>query len=285
MIRYIDIYKQYLIVERGLSMNSVNSYIRDIMDYFKYNSEGDINGYFKYLSLKKIKNSSLARKVTSIKGYYSFLYRNKYIDDNPLVMVDLPKKEKRLPNYLTYGEVERLIESIKKDEYLERALLETLYGCGFRVSELINIRLKDVHFEEKMIKCLGKGNKQRYVPVNNTALYCIDVYIKEIRNNLAKKEDENLLFLSYTGKKLSRQFVFLLVKDLCKRAAIKKNVSPHVLRHSFATHLIENNANLRAVQTMLGHKNITTTEIYTHVNASKIIEDYDKYFERDESDV
>lgn len=279
MIKYLELYKQYLVVEKGLAMNSVNSYINDILDYFNFNEKGDSEGYFKYLKERNIKTSSMARKITSIKGYYSFLYRNKYIKENMFVSIDLPKKEKKLPNYLTYGEIDRVIGLIKKEEYLERALFETLYGCGFRVSELINIRLKDVHFEEKMIECIGKGNKQRYVPINDIALSCIYSYIKEIRSNLKYKENEHLLFLGYKGKKLTRQYVYLLVKELCSRAGIKKMVSPHVIRHSFATHLIENNANLRAVQTMLGHQNITTTEIYTHVNASKIIEDYDKYFE------
>ena len=282
MIKYLELYKQYLVVEKGLAMNSVNAYINDIIDYFKFNEEGESEGYFKYLKEREIKTSSMARKITSIKGYYSFLYRNRYIKENTFTFIDLPKKEKKLPNYLTYGEIERMINSIKKEELLERALFETLYGCGFRVSELINIRLKDVHFEEKMIECIGKGNKQRYVPVNDIALSCIYSYIKDIRSNLKRKENDRLLFLGYKGKKLTRQYVFLLIKELCSRAGIKKVVSPHVIRHSFATHLIENNANLRAVQTMLGHQNITTTEIYTHVNANKIIEDYDKYFEGNE---
>lgn len=285
MIKYLELYKQYLIVEKGLSMNSVDAYINDIRDYFKFDSSGNIDGYINYLGSKKIKTNSLARKITSIKGYYSFLYKNKYINESLLIAVDMPKKEKKLPIYLTYGEIERLINSIKKEEYLERAIIETLYGCGFRVSELINIRLKDIHFDEKMVECIGKGNKQRYVPINNIALSCISTYLKEIRNNLKFKENENLLFLSYKGKKVTRQYVFLLIKQLCSRVGIKKNVSPHTLRHSFATHLIENNANLRAVQTMLGHESITTTEIYTHVNSSKLIEDYDKYFERNENDV
>lgn len=266
-------------------MNSVNSYISDIKDCFNYNIEGNIDRYLKYLKDKNIKTSSVARKVTSIKGYYSFLCNNKYIEEDVSFNVEMPKKEKKLPVYLTYGEVERLINCIKNDEYLERALIEMLYGCGLRVSELINIKLKDVHFEEKMIECTGKGNKQRYVPINDIALSCINSYIKKIRNSLKFKENDSLLFLGYKGKKLTRQYVFILVKELCKRAEIKKNVSPHVLRHSFATHLIENNANLRAVQTMLGHESITTTEIYTHINTSKLMEDYDKYFEGDENNV
>jgi len=285
MIKYLEIYKQYLVVERGLSMNSVNGYVSDIIDYFKYDSNGDIDGYLKCLNDRKIKTSSLSRKITSIKGFYAFLYRNKYIQENLFISVDLPKREQKLPNYLTYGEIERMINSINEEEYLQRALIETLYATGFRVSELINIRLKDVHFEEKMIECIGKGNKQRYVPVNSIALCCISSYISKVRNNLKYKENENLLFLNYKGKKITRQYVFVLVKELCLRSGIKKNVSPHVIRHSFATHLIENNANLRAVQTMLGHQNVTTTEIYTHINTSKIMEDYDKYFERNDNNV
>lgn len=285
MIKYLEIYKQYLIVEKGLSMNSINSYVGDIKDYFKYDSKGNIEGYFKNLKSKNIKTSSLARKITSIKGYYSFLHRNKYINENPFVAIDLPKKERKLPAYLTYGEVERILGVIDNNDYLKRALIETLYGCGFRVSELINIRLKDVHFEEKMIECTGKGNKQRFVPINTTALYYIDLYIKEVRNKLKYKENEHLLFLGYKGKKITRQSIFVWIKDLCAKANIKKKVSPHTIRHSFATHLIENNANLKAVQTMLGHESITTTEIYTHINTSKIMEDYDAYFKGDEDNV
>jgi len=281
MIKYLELYKQYLIVEKGLSMNSVNSYINDIIEYFKFDSEGDIDGYLVMLNDKKIKVNTLNRKITSISNYYKFLYNNKYIEKNILFNIDRPKKEKKLPVYLTYGEVERLIKSIKEEECLERAIIELIYACGLRVSELTNIRLKDIHFEEKMIECIGKGNKQRYVPINDIALKCISDYIREIRNNFKYMEDKNLLFLSYKGKKVTRQYVFLLIKELASRANIKKNVSPHTLRHSFATHLIENGANLRAVQVMLGHESITTTEIYTHLNASKLIEDYDKYFERD----
>lgn len=279
MIKYLEIYKQYLIVEKGLSVNTVKSYVADIVDFFSFNKEGDIEGYLNKLYDSRIKANSLNRKISSISGYYDFLYINKYVKKNICFNIDRPKKEKKLPIYLTYGEVERLINNIKEEELLERAIIEMIYACGLRVSEVINIRLKDVHFEEKMIECIGKGNKQRYVPINDIALKCIYNYIKEIRNNLKVMEDSNLLFLSYRGKRVTRQYVFLLIKKLARRANIKKEISPHTLRHSFATHLLENGANLRVVQEMLGHESITTTEIYTHLNASKLIEDYDKYFE------
>lgn len=285
MNKYLEIYKQYLVVEKGLSLNSVNSYISDLKDYFNFNLNGDIKGYLRSLYSRNIKSSSVSRKIVSIKSYYYFLYKNNYIGEEDLVWVDLPKKERRLPVYLTYLEIEKLIGSIKKEEILEKALIETLYGCGFRVSELINIRLKDVHFEEKMVECLGKGGKQRYVPINSVALSCISSYINKVRSNLKFKENDSLLFLGYKGKKLTRQYVFLLIKELSKRAGIKKNVSPHTIRHSFATHLIENDANLIAVQNMLGHENVVTTEIYTHVEISKIMETYDKCFREDEIDV
>ena len=285
MIKYLELYKQYLIVEKGLSMNSVNGYINDIIEYFKVDCDDKIDIYLKYLNDKKIKVNSLNRKITSLKCYYNYLCHNKYSNKNPFYNIDRPKKEKKLPVYLTYGEVERLIKCIKEDEYLQRAIIELIYGCGLRVSEAINIRLKDIHFEEKMIECIGKGNKQRYVPINDIALKSIYLYIKNVRDKLTKLQDENLLFLSYKGKLVNRHYVFNVIKELAVRANIKKNISPHTLRHSFATHLIENGANLRAVQTMLGHESITTTEIYTHLNANKLIEDYDKYFERDEINV
>ena len=285
MIKYIEFYKQYLIVEKGLTINTADSYIRDIKEYLKYDTNNDINDYLKYLKNKGIKTSSLSRKITSIKGFYNFLYKNNYIGKNLLINIDLPKREQRIPTYLTYGEIDRLLKSISKEDYLSKAIIEVLYGCGFRVSELINIRLKDVLFEEKMVKCIGKGNKQRFLPINDIALSSIYEYIKNIRNKLNIKEEKDILFLNSRGKKINRQRIFKLVKELGNKAKIKKNISPHVIRHSFATHLIENNANLRAVQIMLGHKNIATTEIYTHINADKLIEDYDKYFERNDIDV
>lgn len=281
MKKYLELYKQYLLVEKGLSINSVNSYISDINDYFNSNSN-DVNGYLKYLYSKNIKSSSLNRKITSVSGYYKFLYDNKYVNENIFYNVDRPKMERKLPVYLTYTEMLNLFHCIKEDEYLERAIIEIIYGCGLRVSEVVNIRLEDIHFEEKMIECIGKGNKQRLVPINDIALSCITKYVSKIRNELKHKQDNHLLFLGYNGKRLTRQYIHGLIKKLALRANIKKNISPHTLRHSFATHLIENGANLRAVQVMLGHEKITTTEIYTHLNTSKIIEDYDKYFERDE---
>ena len=282
MIKYLELYKQYLIVEKGLSMNSVNSYTSDIKDYFNECKDNDVNKYLKYLYDKGIKTSSLNRKITSINGFYKYLYDNKFIDKNIFYNVDRPKMERKLPVYLTYIEMMNLINSIKEDEYLERTIIEVIYGCGLRVSEVINIRLEDVHFEEKMVECIGKGNKQRLVPINNIALSCIRNYIKLFRDKLENKQDSHVLFLNKKGRKLTRQYVHSLIKELAARANIKKNVSPHTLRHSFATHLLENGANLRAVQVMLGHEKITTTEIYTHLNTSKIIENYDKYFERDE---
>lgn len=280
MIKYLELYKQYLIVEKGLSMVSVNGYINDILSYFEFNKDGDIEEYLKSLKKRGLKANSVRRKLVAIKEYYRYLHKNKYIDKNELIDIEMPKKENKLPIYLTYGEMEKLIKAIKEEEYLHRAIIETLYGCGFRVSELINIRLKDVHFHEKMIECIGKGNKQRYVPINDIALNSILKYIWYVRDKLIYKEDDRLLFLNYKGKKLTRHFVFVLIKELSKKASINKNVSPHVLRHSFATHLIENGANLRAIQVMLGHENISTTEIYTHLNSGKIIEEYDKFFEK-----
>lgn len=282
MIKYLEIYKQYLIVEKGLSMNSVNNYISDIKDYLSECKNDDVNAYLKYLYNKGIKASSLNRKITSINGFYKYLYDNKFIEKNMFYNVDRPKMDRKLPVYLTYTEMMNLINCIKKEEYLEKAIIEIIYGCGLRVSEVINIRLEDIHFEEKMIECIGKGNKQRLVPINNIALSCIKDYIKSNRDDLSNKQDTHLLFLNKKGKKLTRQRVHSIIKKLSSRANIKKNVSPHTLRHSFATHLLENGANLRAVQVMLGHEKITTTEIYTHLNTSKIIENYDKYFERDE---
>lgn len=281
MIKYLELYKQYLLVEKGLAINSIDSYIRDIKEYFNFDREGNIDNYLKYLYDKRIKTTSLSRKLSSINGYYKFLYENKYINENIIYNIDRPKAEKKLPVHLTYSEVLNFINSIREEEYLQKAIVEVIYGCGLRVSEVINIKLEDVHFEEKMIECIGKGSKQRYVPINDVALKSIREYINNIRNNLIKMQDKSLLFLSYKGKKITRQYVFKIIKEFSIRANINKNVSPHTLRHTFATHLIENGANLRAVQIMLGHENVTTTEIYTHINTSKIIEDYDKYFKEE----
>lgn len=278
MNRYLELYKQYLLVEKGLSINTVSSYLIDIKECLGFKE--DCDAYLKYLYKKKIRASSVNRKLVAVNSYYNFLVANKYISSNPFKNIDKAKKENKLPTYLTYTEIEKITNAIKKEEYLYKAIIELMYGCGLRVSEVVNIRLEDIHFHEKMIECIGKGNKQRYVPINDIALNCIALYLKNIRSQY--DVTSHYLFLNKQKKQLNRVYIFRLIKELAKRANINKNVSPHTIRHTFATHLIENGANLRSVQEMLGHESITTTEIYTHINTSKLIEDYDKYFEKKE---
>ncbi len=282
MIKYLEKYKEYLIVEKGLSLNTTKAYCSDIKEYFKVvKNYENYHEYLDYLYKENLKTSSLNRKIISLRNYFSFLHKNKYINKNPFFMVDNPKKEMRLPSFLSENEIEKILNMPKDEEKLEKAILELLYSGGFRVSEITNMRLNDVNFQEKMIKCFGKGNKQRFVPMGEYATNYLFEYLK-VRKNPKNKEDANYLFLNKQGKRVNRQFIYKMVKKYALKAGINKNVTPHTIRHSFATHLLNNGANLREVQLLLGHEDIKTTQIYTHLSKSKLISDYDKYFKEEE---
>ena len=273
-------FKSYLKIERSLSINSVDAYVRDIYKYAEYiktnnisvlktNLE-DIRGFIKEINKIGISARSQARFISSIKSFYKFLLIEGFISNSPAELLASPKIGVKIPTVLSIDEVNKLIKSIdlsSKHGERNRAIIETIYACGLRVTELINLKISNIFFKDNFLKIIGKGNKERLCPIANKTLSYLKIYIDEIRNHsIIKEKDSDIVFLNNRGSKLSRIMIFLLLKKYAEIAGIKKNISPHTLRHSFATHLIDGGADLRAIQEMLGHQSITTTEIYTHLD-------------------
>tara|TARA_A100001234_G_C12622604_1_gene384493 strand:+ start:690 stop:1589 length:900 start_codon:yes stop_codon:yes gene_type:complete len=273
-------FKSYLKIERSLSINSVDAYVRDIYKYSEYiktnnisvlktNLE-DIRGFIKEINKIGISARSQARFISSIKSFYKFLLIEGFISNSPAELLASPKIGVKIPTVLSIDEVNKLIKSIdlsSKHGERNRAIIETIYACGLRVTELINLKISNIFFKDNFLKIIGKGNKERLCPIANKTLSYLKIYIDEIRNHsIIKEKDSDIVFLNNRGSKLSRIMIFLLLKKYAEIAGIKKNISPHTLRHSFATHLIDGGADLRAIQEMLGHQSITTTEIYTHLD-------------------
>ncbi|MDG1283865.1 MAG: site-specific tyrosine recombinase XerD [Flavobacteriales bacterium] len=276
----INAFKSYLKIERSLSDNSVLAYIRDVKKFADYaiNLElselkierKDISNFLVLLKKSNISARSQARIISGIKAFYKYLILEDYIKYNPTDLVESPKIGFRLPDTLSLIEIDKLISAIDLSQQhgeRNRSILETLYSCGLRVSELINLQLSNINFNENYIKITGKGNKQRLSPISGKALKYLSIYINEVRVHLdIKKGNSDFVFLNNRGAKLSRVMIFLIIKKLAEKIGLNKKISPHTFRHSFATHLIEGGADLRAVQEMLGHSSITTTEIYTHLD-------------------
>ena len=273
-------FKYYLKVERSLADNSIQSYLRDINKLANYcrdikkNEKSvttkDIRNFISHLVSEKISPRSQARIISGIKAFYKYLILEDYITDDPTLLIENPKIGLKLPEVLSVEEIELIISSIdlsKKQGQRNKAIIETLYSCGLRVTELINLKISNINFKEEYIKVIGKGNKERLTPIGSNALKYIQIYVNEVRiHKKISKGNEDIVFLNNRGSKLSRVMIFTLIKNILKKIGIKKKVSPHTFRHSFATHLIEGGADLRAVQEMLGHESITTTEIYTHLD-------------------
>ena len=275
-------YENYLKIEKSLSSNTVDAYIRDInkMDGF-FNSEDskkkinsinheDFQNYLAHLNGLKINARSQSRVISSMRSFFKYLMIEKIIDNNPSELLENPKTGKKLPEFLTIDEIDLMVSQIdrsKSDGERNIAILEVLYGCGLRVTELIELKISEIYWKEGFIRIIGKGNKERLVPLGKIASKHLKIYLNEIR--VHQKIDNQFVdhvFINKNGKKLSRVMIFKIIKKLTEKAGIQKNVSPHTLRHSFATHLVEGGADLRAVQEMLGHQSITTTEIYTHLD-------------------
>ena len=277
-------FKIYLSIERSLSNNTVNAYIRDILKFSKFCNTAplkvnrkDLILFIDFLGKKKLSAKSRARNLSSIKSFYNYLIFDNQLEINPCENIHSPKLEKKLPIVLSLEEVNKIIECVdlsKENGERDRNVLETLYSCGLRVSELVSLKISNIYFNDQYVKVVGKGNKQRIVPINKNLINYFNIYIEKIRSkNKIKKGHEDFLFLNKRGSQLSREMIFLIVKKYTKLANIKKNISPHTFRHSFATHLVEGGADLRAVQEMLGHSNITTTEIYTHLDTNYLKEE------------
>ncbi len=279
---YIRGFNDYLLIEKSLSKNTVDAYIKDInkLNSF-FNSENqkndirdikyaDFQSYLAYLSQKNISARSQSRVISSIRSFFKYLELENIIDSNPSNLLESPKVGKKLPEFLTVDEVNKLVSEVDrstKEGERNLAIIEVLYGCGLRVSELIELKISEIYWKEGFIRIIGKGNKERLVPLGSIAAKQLKIYIHEIRvHKKINAECKDHVFLNKNGKKISRVMIFKIIKKLTNKAGIKKKVSPHTLRHSFATHLVEGGADLRAVQEMLGHESITTTEIYTHLD-------------------
>lgn len=265
-----------------MSPNSVEAYIRDItklQQFLEGNFPGTVpekvdrqqlEGFLIFLHEVGMNDASQARIISGIRAFYKFLLMEDLIDHDPAHLIDLPKLRRKLPDTLSYDEVMSIIQAVdlsKKEGQRNKAMLETLYSCGLRVSELIGLRISDMFTDDGFVRVRGKGDKERLVPIGDSAINYIKIYRETVRSQiLPQKGFEDHVFLNNRGRMLTRVYVFMLIKQLAEQAGIKKNISPHTFRHSFATHLIEGGADLRAVQEMLGHSSITTTEIYTHID-------------------
>jgi integrase/recombinase XerD len=273
-------FKSYLQIERSLSDNSVQAYIRDVKKFANYAipielselkvSRVDISNFLAQINQKNISSRSQARIISGIKAFYKYLIMEDYLKINPTELIESPKIGLKLPDTLSLIEIDKLIAAVdlsNKQGERNRAILETLYSCGLRVSELVNLQLSNIHFKEGYLKVTGKGDKERLAPIGGRAIKYLTIYINEVRNHQEiKKGNEDFVFLNNRGAKLTRVMIFIIIQKLTEKIGLKKKISPHTFRHSFATHLIEGGADLRAVQEMLGHESITTTEIYTHLD-------------------
>ena len=277
-------YKNYLLIDRHYSSNTIASYMNDLnifisyldslnIDYLKVTREDILN----YLKNIKDKNElTLSHNISVLRSFYKFLILEEKIGKNPMENIDLPKLSKKLPSVLTVDEVDKLLNIDLNDmyDYRNKAMLELLYASGLRVSELINLKVEDVDMENDLVKTLGKGSKMRIIPFGNYALEALKKYIYEYRSDFIKKEVSEYLFLNNHGKKMTRQGFFKILKGIALKQGIKKEISPHTIRHSFATHLLNGGADLRSIQEMLGHSNLATTQIYTNISREELKKNY-----------
>jgi len=272
----------YLRLEKSLSENSIEAYCDDVRKLEKFFIQKDgrdtplnvtfreLRDFIAWLGAENKNARTQSRVISGIRAFYRFLLIEGELEENPASLIESPKTGLKLPEVLSVREIDSIIAEIdlsRREGHRNKAIIETLYGCGLRVSELVNLRMTDIHYGDGFVTVTGKGNKQRLVPISNKALKEIDLYKKE-RERLPVIHDQNIVFLNRRGSRLTRAMIFTIIKDLAAKAGIRKNISPHTFRHSFATHLVEGGADLRAVQEMLGHESILTTEIYTHIDRS-----------------
>lgn len=270
-------YKSYLKLEKSLSDNTLEAYLRDIKKLERFSDKNaieigksDVEEFLYQFAKENFAARSQARLISSLKSFFGYLQLEEWRSDNPAELLEAPKLGMKLPDTLAEEEIDKLITKIDlslPEGERNRAIIETLYGCGLRVSELTELKLSDLFFEENFIKVTGKGNKQRLIPISDYTIKYINIYKDHIRNHQSiQRGFEDFLFLNRRGKNLTRVMIFTIIKNLAEKAGIRKTISPHTFRHSFATHLLKNGADLRSIQMMLGHESITTTEIYTHLD-------------------
>ena len=283
----ISDYTNYLKIERGLSKNSIDSYNRDIKKLIKFINNlnnhyspiyitAEIVQQFIYATSKSINPRSQARLISGLRSFFDYLIFEDYRKDNPTDLIESPNITRKLPDTLEKEEIDGLIAAIDLSHSQgerNKTIIETIYSCGLRVSELINLQLSDLFFDDGYIRILGKGNKFRFVPIHITTIHRLNFYINDIRSKIIPKEkEEDIIFLNRRGKRLTRQMIFIILKELSIKTNLKKSIGPHTLRHSFATYLLKNGADLRVIQQLLGHESITTTEIYVHLDTSYLKE-------------
>lgn len=294
MDNYLDDYFYFIKYEKKLSINTCDSYQNDLIQFrdflmnkdinnIKIINEKDITDYIKYISFKNSK--TVARNITSVRNFFKYLETHNKIDKNPCENISNPKTSKNLPNVLTVKEVDKLLDIKLKNkfDYRNKAMLELLYGTGLRISELVNLKVNDIDFTNNVLRCMGKGYKERIIPIGDYSLKYLKDYL-EYRSQFVIKNINNYLFLNNHGKKITRQGFTKNLNKILKEEGIIKKITPHTLRHSFATHLLEGGADLRSIQILLGHSDISTTIIYTHISNEKIKKDYEKYHPRNKKE-
>ena len=296
MYTIIEHFKGFLALEKGLTRNSVAAYSSDLHDFIEFLQQQGMHSFqnvtrdaiLEYLGLCKQKgyeSSSIARKLVSIKVFFRYLFQEKFIKADITDVMDSPKLWRLLPDFLSITEIEKMLNVYPltaKDplNFRNRTILELMYACGLRVSEEANLKIENILFEEALLRVTGKGNKERIVPIGTQALDLLSRYLNEIRPKLPKALNNSTVFLSYRGKALNRERIWAIVKDAASKAGISKNIYPHTLRHSFASHLLENGADLRIIQEMLGHADISTTQIYTHIDQKHILDIHKQFHPR-----
>jgi len=279
---YLRGYQTFIQLEKSLSTNTVMAYLHDVKIFIQYlEASGKdlqpadvelhhLQAFLKWVTELGMTARTQARVISGMKSFYKYLQLEDLAQKDPTELLDAPKIGRKLPVVMSIEEIGKLIDAIdlsKPEGERNKAMLETLYGCGLRVTELVDLKISALHFQDGFIRIIGKGNKERLIPVGKTAQKQIRIYMESVRKmQIIRRGDEDILFLNRRGAKLSRVMIFTIIKELKEKAGIKKNISPHTFRHSFATHLVEGGADLRAVQDMLGHESITTTEIYTHLD-------------------
>ncbi len=279
---YTQGFRAYLKLEKSLSSNTVDAYMNDVSKFTAYEerslgrkspaevTHADLKHFIREINSTGLSARTQARMISGLKAFFKYLHLEGLIKDDPAGLLEGPRPGRKLPDTLSIDEIDRITQAIDmslSEGGRNRAMIETLYGCGLRVSELISLKISDIYFREEFVRVIGKGNKERLVPAGGTALKFIKLYLEGQRAHLQpRKADHDIVFLNRRGGRLSRTMIFLIVKELGEKAGIRKNISPHTFRHSFATHLVEGGADLRAVQEMLGHESIITTEIYTHLD-------------------
>ena len=284
---YINEFTEYLIIDKKYSENTIKAYNNDLKKFKNFIKnktinnidENSIKDYLKYLNKQNNDTKTISHNISTLRSFYKFLLIEKKVNKNPMEYIELPKTKKSLPKTLSIEEIDKLLDINLTDafSFRNKAMLELMYSSGLRVSELINVKIHDIDVSNCIIRIMGKGSKERIVPLGDYAIKYIELYLKEYREKLIKRELNDYLFLNNHGNKMTRQGFFKILKQIAKEKNIKTEFSPHTLRHSFATHLLNGGADLRSIQEMLGHSDISTTQIYTHVSKEKLKENYNNF--------